>query len=228
MSDTNAPTILVVEDDQAQLEILSFNLSCEGMKVATATRGDEAMRQFELHKPDLVVLDWMLPGLSGLEVCRLMREHEKTAPVIIISARVEEDDRVKGLDNGADDYVTKPYSMAELIARIRANLRRVRPASVAVQLRHGDIVMDLESHRVSRQGREVALGPTEYRLLAEFLEKPGRVMSRERLLSRVWGRNIHVEKRTVDVHIGRLRKALCQFDGPDPLRTVRGAGYALR
>ena len=230
LDSNTSPKVMIVEDDPAQLEVLDYNFSCEGMKVISETRGDRAVKLFDSEQPDIAVLDWMLPGLSGLELCRYIKTVEKNAPtpVIMISARVEEDDRIKGLENGADDYVVKPYSVAELIARVRVNLRRVRPATVASQLRHGDIVMNIDTHRVLRDGKSVDLGPTEYRLLAEFLERPGHVLSRERLLKRVWGRNIHVEERTVDVHVGRLRKALCQFGGPDPFRTVRGAGYALR
>jgi len=179
--------------------------------------------------PDLIVLDWMMPNLSGIEVCRRLKARAETRqiPVIMLSARSEEPDRIRGLETGADDYVIKPYSVAELLARIRANLRRARPSTVGVVLEYDDIRLDAETHRVTRSGKELSLGPTEFRLLATLMERPGRVLSREQLLDRVWGRDIHVETRTVDVHIGRLRKALCRHGGDDPLRTVRGAGYAL-
>ncbi len=194
-----------------------------------AQDGEEALLVVEEDPPDLIILDWMMPNLSGIEVCRRLKLCRKTRqiPVIMLSARSDEPDLVRGLETGADDYVAKPYSIAELMARVRANLRRVRPSAVGVVMEFGDIRLDNESHRVTRAGKEVNLGPTEYRLLATLIEKPGRVLSREQLLDRVWGRDIHVETRTVDVHVGRLRKALCQHGGDDPLRTVRGTGYAL-
>ena len=179
--------------------------------------------------PDVILLDWMLPGVSGIEICRRIKSRSDTRgiPVIMISARSEEVDRVRGLETGADDYVIKPYSVLELMARVRNQLRRVRPATVGERLEYEDIVLDAETHRVTRQDKPLKLGPTEFRLLSTFMEKPGRVWSREQLLDRVWGRDIYVDTRTVDVHIGRLRKALCQHGGDDPVRTVRGAGYAL-
>ena len=179
--------------------------------------------------PDIIVLDWMLPSVSGIEVCRRLKTRNDTrnTPIIMLSARTEEVDRIRGLETGADDYVVKPYSVLELMARVRAQLRRVRPSTVGQQLSFEDIILDAESHRVSRSEEPLKLGPTEFRLLATFMEKPGRVWSREQLLDRVWGRDIYVDTRTVDVHIGRLRKALCENGGKDPVRTVRGAGYSL-
>lgn len=220
------PHVLLVEDEPAQREVLSYNLAAEGFRVTTAVDGDEAMLFAGEEVPDLILLDWMLPNLSGIEVCRRLKLRAETrgVPIIMLSARTEEVDRVRGLETGADDYIVKPYSVAELIARIRAALRRTRPAAVGVVLEWTDIRLDPETHRVHRAGGEVHLGPTEFRLLSTFMEKPGRVWSREQLLDRVWGRDIYVDTRTVDVHIGRLRKAL---GGQDVLRTVRGAGYAL-
>ena len=179
--------------------------------------------------PDIIILDWMMHNLSGIEVCRRlkMRPETRSIPIILLSARAEEVDRVRGLETGADDYVIKPYSVLELMARTRAQLRRVRPSTAGVVLQFDDIRLDPETHRVYRGDKVLKLGPTEFRLLTTFMEKPGRVWSREALLDRVWGRDIYVDTRTVDVHIGRLRKALCQHGGDDPLRTVRGAGYAL-
>ncbi len=223
------PTILVVEDESAQAEVLTYNLKAEGFTVLHADNGEEAMLLADEAMPDIIVLDWMMPRLSGIEVCRRLKSRPATRSIAIImlSARSEEVDRVRGLETGADDYVVKPYSVVELMARVRAQLRRVRPASAGVRLEIGDILLDGETHRVSRAGLPVKLGPTEFRLLAALMEKPGRVWSRERLLDRVWGREIFVDTRTVDVHVGRLRKALMAHGGSDPLRTVRGAGYAL-
>ncbi|QPM89730.1 phosphate regulon transcriptional regulator PhoB [Pseudooceanicola algae] len=223
------PTVLVVEDEPAQREVLAYNLEAEGFRVSRAENGEEAMLLVEEVAPDIIVLDWMLPNLSGIEVCRQlkMRSETRTVPIIMLSARSEEVDRVRGLETGADDYVVKPYSVIELMARVRAQLRRTRPASMGERLEYDDILLDAETHRVMRDGKELKLGPTEFRLLSTFMEKPGRVWSREQLLDRVWGRDIYVDTRTVDVHIGRLRKALCTHGGDDPLRTVRGAGYAL-
>ncbi len=223
------PTVLVVEDELAQREVLSYNLEAEGFRVVKAADGDEALLQVEEQAPDVIVLDWMLPGVSGIEVCRRikMRSELRRIPVIMLSARSEEVDRVRGLETGADDYVVKPYSVIELMARVRSQLRRARPSTVGERLEFDDIVLDSETHRVTRDGQDLKLGPTEFRLLSTFMEKPGRVWSREQLLDRVWGRDIYVDTRTVDVHIGRLRKALCKNGGDDPLRTVRGAGYAL-
>ena len=221
--------ILLVEDEPAQREVLAYNLDAEGYGVSTAEDGEDAMLQVSEQPPDLIVLDWMLPKLSGIEVCRRLklRPETRAIPIIMLSARAEEVDRIRGLETGADDYVTKPYSVMELMARIRANLRRARPSAVGVVLSYGDLRLDGETHRVFRGNMALNLGPTEFRLLATLMEKPGRVFSRETLLDRVWGRDIYVETRTVDVHVGRLRKALTQFGGDDPLRTVRGAGYAL-
>ncbi len=223
------PLVLVVEDESAQREVLAYNLEAEGFRVARAADGEEAMLLVAEDRPDVIVLDWMMPRLSGIEVCRRLklRPETRTIPVIMLSARTEEVDRVRGLETGADDYVVKPYSVVELMARVKAQLRRVRPASAGVRLEFGDIVLDAETHRVSRAGRELKLGPTEFRLLAALMERPGRVWSRESLLDRVWGRDVYVDTRTVDVHIGRLRKALTRHGGADPVRTVRGAGYAL-
>ena len=229
MTMDHPPVVLVVEDEPAQQEILGYNLEAEGFRVARAMNGEEALVLLDEEKPDIIVLDWMLPNLSGIEVCRQIKTRPETrnTPVIMLSARSEEVDRVRGLETGADDYVIKPYSVLELTARVKAQLRRARPSAAGLRLDYGDIILDAETHRVTRDGRELKLGPTEFRLLATFMEKPGRVWSREQLLDRVWGRDIYVDTRTVDVHIGRLRKALCQNGGGDPLRTVRGAGYAL-
>lgn len=223
------PTVLVVEDEPAQREVLSYNLEAEGFRVSRAEDGEQALLLAEEDAPDIILLDWMLPNVSGIEVCRRLKTRPETraVPVIMLSARAEEVDRVRGLETGADDYVVKPYSVIELMARVRAQLRRTRPATVGERLEYEDIVLDSETHRVTRADQPLKLGPTEFRLLTTFMEKPGRVWTREQLLDRVWGRDIYVDTRTVDVHIGRLRKALCQHGGGDPLRTVRGAGYAL-
>ncbi|WP_299789540.1 phosphate regulon transcriptional regulator PhoB [uncultured Marivita sp.] len=223
------PTVLVVEDEPAQREVLGYNLEAEGFRVAKAENGEEALLLVDEEQPDIIVLDWMLPNVSGIEVCRQLKTRSDTrhVPIIMLSARSEEVDRVRGLETGADDYVIKPYSVVELMARVRAQLRRTRPAAAGLRLEYDDIVLDSETHRVTRDGAEIKLGPTEFRLLTTLMEKPGRVWSREQLLDRVWGRDIYVDTRTVDVHIGRLRKSLTQGGGTDPLRTVRGAGYAL-
>ena len=223
------PTVLVVEDEPAQREVLTYNLEAEGFRVIRAENGEEGLMMVDEDRPDLIVLDWMMPNVSGIEVCRRLKSRGDTRsiPVIMLSARSEEVDRVRGLETGADDYVIKPYSVVELMARVRAQLRRTRPATVGVKLEYEDIVLDAEMHKVFRNEKSLKLGPTEFRLLTTFMEKPGRVWSREQLLDRVWGRDIYVDTRTVDVHIGRLRKALCQHGGEDPVRTVRGAGYAL-
>jgi two-component system phosphate regulon response regulator PhoB len=223
------PRVLVVEDEPAQREVLAYNLEAEGFGVSRAENGEEALILVEEDMPDIIVLDWMMPNLSGIEVCRRlkMKAETRSIPIIMLSARSEEVDRVRGLETGADDYVIKPYSVLELMARVRSQLRRVRPSTVGQLLEYDDIQLDAESHRVSRAGEPLKLGPTEFRLLSTFMEKPGRVWSREQLLDRVWGRDIYVDTRTVDVHIGRLRKALTQCGGSDPIRTVRGAGYAL-
>ncbi|MCR9125870.1 MAG: phosphate regulon transcriptional regulator PhoB [Rhodobacteraceae bacterium] len=223
------PTVLVVEDELAQREVLAYNLEAEGFRVLRAENGDEALLLVDEDMPDIIVLDWMMPNLSGIEVCRRlkMRAETRSIPIIMLSARSEEVDKVRGLETGADDYVVKPYSVIELMARVRSQLRRVRPSTVGLRLEFDDIVLDAETHKVSRSDTLLKLGPTEFRLLSTFMEKPGRVWSREQLLDRVWGRDIYVDTRTVDVHIGRLRKALTQHGGADPVRTVRGAGYAL-
>ena len=223
------PRVLVVEDEPAQREVLAYNLEAEGFAVSRAQDGEEALLLVDEDLPDIIVLDWMMPHLSGIEVCRRLKIRPETRgiPVIMLSARAEEVDKVRGLETGADDYVVKPYSVIELMARVRAQLRRVRPSTVGQRLEYDDIVLDAESHRVTRGQDVLKLGPTEFRLLSTFMEKPGRVWSREQLLDRVWGRDIYVDTRTVDVHVGRLRKALMQHGGDDPVRTVRGAGYAL-
>lgn len=223
------PTVLVVEDEPAQREVLTYNLEAEGYDVITAADGNEAILIVREQEPDVVLLDWMLPGMSGIEVCRQIKMQNalRHIPVIIISARSEEVDKVRGLETGADDYVVKPYSVLELMARVKSQLRRSRPAAAGERLEFGDIVLDAESHKVFRAGKELKLGPTEFRLLTTLMEKPGRVFSREQLLDRVWGRDIYVDTRTVDVHVGRLRKSLMAHGGDDPIRTVRGAGYAL-
>ena len=224
------PYILVMEDEDALATLLQYNLEKEGYDVAVAADGEEGMLQIDERQPDLVLLDWMLPKLSGIEVCRRIRGKAETRnlPIIMLTARGEESDRVRGLDTGADDYLTKPFSMVELIARIRAVLRRIRPGLADDRLNHGDIVVDRVSHRVKRNGKEVHLGPTEFRLLDHFMQHPGRVFSREQLLDAVWGSDVYVEARTVDVHVGRLRKALAIADeSANPIRTVRSAGYSL-
>jgi two-component system phosphate regulon response regulator PhoB len=223
------PIVLVVDDEPAQIEVISYNLEAEGLGVLRAGDGEEALVLVQEYMPDLIILDWMMPGLSGLETCRQLKSRPETRaiPVIMLSARSEEVDKVRGLETGADDYVVKPYSVAELMARVRTQLRRVRPSTVGVRLEYDGIVLDSETHKVSRCGETLKLGPIEFRLLSTFMERPGRVWSREQLLDRVWGRDIYVDPRTVDVHIGRLRKSLTRHGGRDPLRTVRGAGYAL-
>ena len=229
MAPADQPCVLVVEDEPAQRDVLSYNFEAEGFRVAQASNGEEALMLVEESAPDVIVLDWMLPNVSGIEVCRRlkMRPETRGVPIIMLSARSEEVDRVRGLETGADDYMIKPYSLVELVARVRTQLRRTRPSVVGLVLTFDDIRLDSETYRVYRGEKVLKLGPTEFRLLTTFMEKPGRVWSREQLLDRVWGRDIYVDTRTVDVHIGRLRKALCAFGGDDPLRTVRGAGYAL-
>jgi two-component system phosphate regulon response regulator PhoB len=225
----STPHILVVEDDDAIATLIQYNLEKEGYDVAIAGDGEEGLVQADERLPDLIVLDWMLPKVSGIEVCRRLRgrPESRNVPIILLTARGEESDRVRGLDVGADDYLTKPFSVPELNARIRAVLRRIRPGLADDRLSHGDIVVDRVSHRVKRAGREVHLGPTEYRLLDHLIQHPGRVFSREQLLDAVWGSDVYVEARTVDVHVGRLRKALMQDVDIDPIRTVRSAGYSL-
>jgi len=223
------PYVLVMEDEDALATLLSYNLEKEGYRVVVAADGEEGMLQIEERLPDLVLLDWMLPKLSGIEVCRRIRSKSETRnmPIIMLTARGEESDRIRGLDTGADDYMTKPFSMTELIARIRAVLRRIRPGLADDRLNHGDIVIDRVAHRVRRSGQEIHLGPTEFRLLDHLMQHPGRVFSREQLLDAVWGSDVYVEARTVDVHVGRLRKALNVEDTVNPIRTVRSAGYSL-
>ena len=223
------PLVLIVEDEPAQREVLAYNLTAEGYRIALAVDGEQALLLVDEELPDVIVLDWMLPAVSGIEVCRQLKTRAATRaiPIIMISAKSEEVDRVRGLETGADDYMVKPYSISELLARVRTQLRRVRPATMGQVLAFGDITLDSETHRVSRGEDQLKLGPTEFRLLSTFMEKPGRVWSREQLLDRVWGRDIYVDTRTVDVHVGRLRKVLTQHGGDDPLRTVRGSGYAL-
>ncbi|MGR3590883.1 two-component system phosphate regulon response regulator PhoB [Limimaricola soesokkakensis] len=223
------PHVLIVEDEPSQRAVLSYNLESEGFRISEAEDGDAALLMVSEEVPDLIVLDWMLPGVTGIEICRRIKSRPETrdVPIIMLSARSEEVDRVRGLETGADDYVVKPYSVTELMARVKGQLRRSRPAGVGETLSYEDITLDAETHRVHRDGHLLKLGPTEFRLLATFMEKPGRVWSREQLLDRVWGRDVYVDTRTVDVHIGRLRKVLCAHGGDDPLRTVRGAGYAL-
>ncbi|MBA3050955.1 MAG: phosphate regulon transcriptional regulator PhoB [Alphaproteobacteria bacterium] len=223
------PYVLVMEDEDALATLLSYNLEKEGYRVVVASDGEEGMLQIEERLPDLVLLDWMLPKLSGIEVCRRIRGKPETRnmPIIMLTARGEESDRIRGLDTGADDYLTKPFSMSELIARIRAVLRRIRPGLADDRLNHGDIVIDRVAHRVRRSGQEIHLGPTEFRLLDHLMQHPGRVFSREQLLDAVWGSDVYVEARTVDVHVGRLRKALNVEGTVNPIRTVRSAGYSL-
>lgn len=223
------PKILIVEDDANLVELATYNFEKEGFDVIRSGDGEEALLIAEEEKPDLVVLDWMLPNLSGIEVCRRLRRSPLTAnlPIVMLTARAEEADRIRGLETGADDYVTKPFSPRELVARVRAVLRRLRPALSGRALEYAGIAMDTAAHKVTRSGQPIQLGPTEFRLLRHFLENPGRVFSREQLLDAVWGRDVYVEQRTVDVHIRRLRKAI-NIDGlPDVIRTVRSAGYAL-
>ena len=223
------PLILVVEDETPLVTMLRYNLEKEGYRVAAAADGQEALLLLAEERPDLVLLDWMLPSVSGLELCRQIRRRRewRDLPVVMLTARAEEADRVRGLETGADDYVTKPFSRAELMARIRAVLRRSRPALAEEVLTRGDLSVDTARHRVSRSGRAIELSPTEYRLLLHFMENPGRVFSRDQLLDAVWGRDTYVEERTVDVHIRRLRKALNRDGETDIVRTVRSAGYAF-
>jgi two-component system phosphate regulon response regulator PhoB len=223
------PYVLVVEDEDALSTLLHYNLEKEGYRVSLAADGEEALTQIDEQLPDLIVLDWMLPKVSGIEVCRRLRGRAETrnVPIIMLTARGEETDRIRGLDTGADDYIVKPFSMIELTARIRAVLRRIRPGLAEDRTRQGDLTIDRVSHRVKREGREIHLGPTEFRLLDYFMQHPGRVFSREQLLDAVWGSDVYVEARTVDVHVGRLRKALNLDTEIDPIRTVRSAGYAL-
>ena len=225
------PYVLIAEDESAVSELLFYNLKKEDYEVAIANDGEEALLMMDERAPDLLLLDWMLPKISGIEVCRRVRNGggaNPNLPIIMLTARGEESDRIRGLDTGADDYVTKPFSTTELMARVRAVLRRIRPGLKDDKIIDGDIEVDRVAHRVTRNSVELPLGPTEFRLLDYFMQHPGRVFSREQLLDTVWGSDVYVEARTVDVHVGRLRKALRQEGGDDPIRTVRSAGYALR
>jgi two-component system phosphate regulon response regulator PhoB len=224
-----APKVMIVEDEEPLTLLLRYNLEAEGYAVESVGRGDEAEIRLRENVPDLLLLDWMLPGLSGIELCRRLRSRAETRslPILILTARGEETERIRGLATGADDYVVKPFSVPELMARVRAILRRSRPEIVASLLRAGDMELDRESHRVRRGGRELHLGPTEFRLLEFLMQSPGRVFSREQMLDGVWGRDIYVDERTVDVHVGRLRKAINRGSRQDPIRTVRGVGYAF-
>jgi two-component system, OmpR family, phosphate regulon response regulator PhoB len=221
--------VLIVEDEPALAELLRYNLEAEGYAVRHTARGDDAEMMVAEEQPDLVLLDWMLPEVSGIEICRRIRARpdSRNVPILMLTARGEEGDRIRGLSTGADDYVVKPFSLPELMARVRAILRRAVPDRIAEVLTMGDIVLDRAAHRVTRGPREVRLGPTEFRLLEFLLESPGRVLSRGQLLDGVWGREAYVDERTVDVHIGRLRKALIRGKERDPVRTVRGSGYML-
>lgn len=223
------PNILVVEDEAPLAELLKYNLEASGYTVDVATRGDDAETRLQERSFDLILLDWMLPGLSGIELCRRIRSRTETQaiPIIMLTARGDEAERVRGLTTGADDYVVKPFSIPELAARIKAILRRSSPELVTNALVVGDLELDRETHRVRRQDREIHLGPTEFRLLEFLMRTPGRVFSREQLLNGVWGHDVYVDDRTVDVHIGRLRKAINKGRAKDPIRTVRGAGYAF-
>ena len=222
-------SVLIVEDEEALATLLEYNLSKENFDVSIASDGEEGLLRLKEKAPDVVILDWMLPKISGIEICRQIRSMPETRniPIIMLTARSEEADRIRGLETGADDYLTKPFSTKELIARVKAVLRRVRPGLADDRVKAGDIEIDRVSHRVQRGDREIHLGPTEFRLLDHLIQHPGRVFSREQLLNAVWGSDVFVEVRTVDVHIGRLRKALNKFDQGDPIRTVRSAGYAL-
>lgn len=220
---------MVVEDEEALSELLGYNLKSEGYEVEIIERGDDAELRLREEVPDLLLLDWMLPGLSGIELCRRLRLREATRdlPIIMLTARSEEAERIRGLSTGADDFVVKPFSVPELMARVKAMLRRASPSKILMRLQVGDIELDRETHRIYRNGREVKLGPTEYRLLEFFMTAPGRVFSREQLLDGVWGNDNYVDERTVDVHIGRLRRSIVRGKEKDPIRTVRGTGYAL-
>ncbi len=223
------PLILIVEDEAPLMTLLRYNVEKEGYRAVEARDGEDALMLAAEETPDLVLLDWMLPRVSGIEVCRRLRGRSETrnVPIIMLTARGEEADRVRGLDMGADDYITKPFSMTELLARVRAVLRRIRPALAEDVVTFGELSIDRASHRVRRGERDIHLGPTEYRLLDHFMQHPGRVFSREQLLDAVWGSGVYVDARTVDVHIGRLRKALNDDGQIDPIRTVRSAGYSL-
>lgn len=221
--------ILLVEDEETLVTMLRYNLEAEGFEVHAVGRGDEAELVLKEGLPDLVLLDWMLPGLSGIELCRRLRSHAETErlPIVMLTARGEEAERVRGLATGADDYIVKPFSIQELIARIKALLRRAKPAHISNLLKAGDLELDKETRRVRRGGREIHLGPTEFKLLEFLMQSPGRVYPREQLLDNVWGQDVYIDERTVDVHVGRLRKALTRGKEIDPIRTVRGSGYSF-
>ena len=229
MSALAQPTVLIVEDESSQVELLKFNFEKAGYATRVAMDGEEGLLQAEEHSPDLIILDWMLPELSGIEVCRQLKRAEstKTIPVLMLTARGEESDRVRGLDTGADDFVVKPYSVKELLARARAMIRRSNPISSGEVVTYGDIKLDSDQRKVFRDGKLLKLGPTEFRLLGVFISRPGRVWSRDQLLERVWAHDLDIDLRTVDVHVGRLRKALKLPGKDDPIRTVRAAGYSL-
>ncbi|HXN43916.1 MAG TPA: phosphate regulon transcriptional regulator PhoB [Xanthobacteraceae bacterium] len=224
-----AARILIVEDEEPLTLLLRYNLEAEGYEVEVAVRGDDAEIRLKEGLPDLVVLDWMLPGISGIELCRRLRARSDTErlPIIMLTARGEESERVRGLATGADDYLVKPFSVPELLARVKALLRRANPARIVSRLQIGDLELDRDRRRVSRAGRDVHLGPTEFRLLEHLMQSAGRVFSRGQLLDGVWGRDVYIDERTVDVHVGRLRRALNRGGAPDPIRTVRGGGYAF-
>lgn len=223
------PHVLVIEDEEPIAQLIKYNLEKEGYRVSVAGDGEEALLQAEEGKPDLVLLDWMLPKLAGIEVCRRLRNARasRNTPIVMLTARGEEGDRIRGLDTGADDYIVKPFLMSELLARVRAVMRRIRPALAEDKIAAGEVTLDRGAHRVKRSGRDVHLGPTEFRLLEYLMQHPGRVFSREQLLDAVWGSEVYVEARTVDVHIGRLRRALNAGVETDPIRTVRSAGYSF-
>jgi len=221
--------LLIVEDEAALAELLRYNFEADGFAVSHAATGEEAELMISEEKPDLIVLDWMLPSFSGVELCRRIRARQETRaiPILMLTARGEESDRIRGLSTGADDYVVKPFSLPELMARVKAILRRTAPERLADVLKSGEIELDRAAHRVTRGNREVRLGPTEFKLLEFMMQSPGRVLSREQLLDGVWGRDAYIDERTVDVHIGRLRKALVRGKERDPIRTVRGSGYVF-
>lgn len=223
------PTVMVVEDETALLTLLEYNLRAEGFEVETVSRGDDAQLRIREKTPDLVLIDWMLPGLSGIELCRQLRNRKETKslPIIMLTARGEESERIRGLQTGADDYIVKPFSVPELMARVNALLRRRSPATLSDVLTFAEIDLNRETHRVTRNGRDVRLGPTEFKLLEFLMQAPGRVYSRSQLLDSVWGSDNFIDERTVDVHVGRLRRAIIRGKESDPIRTVRGAGYAL-
>jgi len=223
------PTVLIVEDEAAQLELLKFNFQKQDFRTLVAEDGEEGLLLAQEYHPDLIILDWMLPELSGIEVCRQLKRNDKTReiPILMLTARGEENDKVRGLDTGADDYVVKPYSVKELLARARAMIRRSNPVRSGEVVTYADITIDTEQHKAYRDGTLLKLGPTEYRLLSVFMGRPGRVWSRDQLLERVWPHDLDIDLRTVDVHVGRLRKALKQPDKRDPIRTIRAAGYSL-